>query len=100
MKMIYPDETTEATMVHAKSVNPANTFTRTKECVHGNKDCAGIGIACQDDALVSRESGETTTLDVDGVTYCNCFVNHHIDKVWVPKLKEALKTVRTRHVQP
>jgi hypothetical protein len=96
MKMIYPKEETEAAIVHAKSIKPESTLARLTECVDGNKECASIGYSCQDDAPIDPKSGETTTKDSDGTSYCNCFVNHHLDNIWVPKLEQALAKLSSR----
>ena len=83
------NELSEGVMLHAKARPPLDTLARVNRKL-GDKNCGGIGRECKDDAPIDSR-GETTGVDSDGISYCNCFVNRHIDNYWAPRLEEALR---------
>ena len=103
--MISPDELKEATMLHTKSVVSADTKDWEKQCsknkytplyrqlskkkIRGLENPCKIGIPFPD----GKDQGDGTgpvLKDAAGYT-CNCFVNPKVEKVFVPKLEEALQ---------
>lgn len=101
-KELFLDELNEGTLIHARSVVPRDTVFRSTICqVNYPRMTCFLGYECPqsvewiDDK--GREKGAKTKKflnphqDPEG-NFCSCWVNHYVDKVWVPKLEKELAT--------
>jgi hypothetical protein len=83
----FTDETTEAVMIHAKSITPAHTHKNQQHC-HNNglkSSLCFVAFPWPDTTNTSNASLH----DADGMAY-NCYINHHVDHYWAPRLQTAL----------
>jgi hypothetical protein len=85
---IFTDETSQAVMVHTKSINAEATNRFKKRCRYdATKKFEECWVASP---WPGGEQSSTVTYDqATGLNY-NCFVNTKVEDYWVPLLKEAL----------
>lgn len=90
----FMDEISSGILVHTKSVQPQETMTRSAGCQSGtgHPPCA-VGIPCPDSTPFNDAMhGRNPFHDGNG-NFCNCWLNQHVEKVWIPKLEEELRTI-------
>jgi hypothetical protein len=87
---VFLDELTEGTLIHAKSVLPHETMTRTPSCKNASKYSCAVGHVCPDSVEFDDGIHQKNLFHDENGKYCNCWINQHVEKYWVPKLVEAL----------
>lgn len=104
-KEIFVDELKEGTLIHARSVMPKETMFRNEICQlnYSRMSCL-LGYECpqsvdwKDD--LGRQKGrkvkKTMNLHQDEQgKFCSCWVNDHVEKVWIPILEQEV----AKHLQ-
>lgn len=87
----FLDELTEGVLVHAKSVLPHETMSRNATCRVGSKLSCQVGYACPDSTDFVDELHHKNVFTDESGNYCNCWVNHHLEDILIPKLDQALR---------
>ena len=89
-------ELDEGVLVHAKSVLPYETMSRTEKCQTGSKQSCPVGRVCPE-STAFNDSIHTLNLFVDeNNQFCNCWLNAHVEEYWVPRLERALQSLPGR----
>jgi Glycosyltransferase family 92 len=93
---IFSDESTQAVMVHTKSVMAALTQNFKKNCRYDSpKRLINCWVA---NPWPNNEPSEENTYDDSGLKY-NCFINPKVEDYWMPKLQDALaKRINQSHI--
>jgi hypothetical protein len=86
----FMDELAEGTLVHARSVLPHDTRRRSAECYANSEYTCMMGFLCDDDVeFVDKLHQKNIFHNKDG-GYCNCWRNHIVEDILVPKLEVLL----------
>jgi hypothetical protein len=105
-KEVFVDELNEGTLIHSRSVTPKETMFRSNVCqVNYSKMTCFLGYECPDSVEwiedLGRKKGKKTKTklnphhDLDG-NFCSCWVNEHVENVWVQKLEAELDKHNTK----
>mmetsp|Transcript_22047 Transcript_22047/g.25118 ORF Transcript_22047/g.25118 Transcript_22047/m.25118 type:complete len:201 (-) Transcript_22047:147-749(-) len=87
----FLDEINEGLLVHTRSVLPHESQYREQGCQTGSKYGCSLGYVCPDTTPFEDEKHKDNVfVDADG-NYCNCWINHRVEDVYVPKLEFLLK---------
>ena len=88
---VFLDDLKEGVLVHTKSVLPHETMYRSSECKHASKFVCPVGLECPDSTVfVDKLHTKNLFQDEDG-HYCNCWINHHLEDMLIPRLEAELK---------
>jgi hypothetical protein len=86
---VFLDELTEGTLIHTKSVLPYETMVRTTMCQTGTRSCA-VGRVCPESTPFNDAIHQQNPFVDEQGEFCNCWLNAHVENVWIPKLERAL----------
>jgi hypothetical protein len=87
---IFLDELTEGVLLHAKSVLPHETMTRTATCRNASRHACEVGHECPDEVVFEDEIHRDNLFHDSRGKYCNCWVDDHVERYWVPLLEAEL----------
>jgi hypothetical protein len=90
----FLDELTEGVLVHAKSVLPHETMTRTASCQNASKHICSVGHVCPDSVEFDDENHQWNVFHDSNGKYCNCWVDSYVEHYWVPLLESELWNFR------
>jgi hypothetical protein len=88
----FMDESTEGTLVHARSVLPHDTRRRSAECHANSKYTCTMGFLCDDDVEFVDELHQKNVFHNKHGGFCNCWRNRIVEDFLVPKLEVLLKS--------
>lgn len=97
-KEVFVDELLEGTLIHSRSVQPKETMFRSQICqLNYKKMNCFLGYECPDSVawIDDATKGARTKKNMnphhdDRGNFCSCWVNEHVENVWVPMLEKAL----------
>lgn len=100
-KEVFVDELNEGVLIHTRSVVPRETMFRSSICqVDFKRTNCLLGYECPDSVEwmddLGREQGARTKKHMnphhdEHGNFCSCWVNLHVEEVWVPRLEQALE---------
>jgi hypothetical protein len=88
----FLDELTPAVLVHTNSVLPHETMTRNATCQLGSKHVSAVGYTCPDSLPFDDKLHQKNVFRDENGSFCNCWVNPHVEGYLVPRLEAALKS--------
>jgi hypothetical protein len=91
----FLDELTQGVLVHTKSVLPHETMTRNATCQLESKHVCAVGYACPDSLPFDDKLHQKNVFRDENGSFCNCWVNTHVEDFLVPRLEAALKSSPT-----
>jgi hypothetical protein len=91
----FLDELTQGVLVHTKSVMPHETMTRNATCWLGSKHVCQVGYTCPDSLPFDDKLHQKNVFHAENGSFCNCWVNRHLEDYLVPRLEAALKSALT-----
>lgn len=86
----FLNELTEGVLIHAKSVLPYETMTRTATCYHASKYTCIVGHACPNSTAFDDNIHQKNVFQDKNGEFCNCWVDAHVETFWIPLLEKAL----------
>jgi hypothetical protein len=91
----FLDELTQGVLVHTKSVLPHETMTRSATCQLGSKHTCAVGYECPDSLPFDDKLHQKNVFHDDNGSFCNCWLNRHVEDYLLPRLEAALKSHST-----
>lgn len=88
----FLDELTEGALLHAKSLLPHETMTRSSTCYNASKHVCVVGHACSATTAFDDSKHKDNIFHDENGKYCNCWIDNHVENYWVPLLEKALST--------
>jgi hypothetical protein len=89
----FSDEINEASMLHAKAMARPDTAAWEDNCKNNSGRICRIGNPFPEGAEENN-----VTKDAEGWTY-NCYVNERLEKYYVPRLEEAMKSTEQQYAE-
>ncbi len=87
---LYMDEMTQGVLLHARSLLPHETMSRSAECVLNSKVSCPMGILCEDNVEFVDDLHKKNVFHNSDGSFCNCWKNRVVEEVLVPKLEKLL----------
>ena len=87
------DELEEGVLIHAKTTVPAETFARETMCKLNAPSHCLVGVPCPDNLPFSDKYHKDNIFHDEKGDFCNCWMNRKVENYWLPKLRDALKTL-------
>jgi hypothetical protein len=87
---VFLNELTEGTLIHAKTVLPYETVSRTAVCINASKYTCPVGHECPSGVDFDDSIHKNNLFHDENGKYCNCWVDEHVETFWIPLLEKAL----------
>jgi hypothetical protein len=92
---MFMNELTEGALIHARSILPHETRRRSAECYSESKYTCMMGYLCEDEVKFVDELHQKNLFRNKDGSFCNCWRNHVVEEVLVPKLERLLEQQMT-----